>query len=53
MKLICALVLTSTIVAATCGFFWRIESVPYFLKVEAKPLSDSQAQLFIDYGHGQ
>ena len=52
MKLICALVLTSTIVAATCGFFWRIESMPYFLKVEAKPLSDSQAQLFVDYGHG-
>ena len=40
------------LLSGTIVYLLRVESMPYFLKVEAKPLSDSLAQLFVDYGHG-
>ena len=52
MNRITALVFLSAIVATTCSYFWRLESMPYFLEFEAKTSSNSTSQLFVDYGHG-
>ena len=52
MNRILAFVFLSAILAATCSYFWRLESMPYFLEFEAKSSSNSTSQLFVDYGIG-
>jgi 2-polyprenyl-3-methyl-5-hydroxy-6-metoxy-1,4-benzoquinol methylase len=52
MNRIPALVFLSAILAATCSYFWRLESMPYFLEFEAKTSSNYTSQLFVDYGNG-